>query len=191
MLSHLSMSVTWCMDQVWQEWITPYTTVWPSYTPQICSASTLVFITMSLNRIPHQWCSGPRMMIDVWYVISLFFKCYVRYVPYLEGVGHPIDHCITSNYTPAMISCYTDCGIQKLEPWTSSIAVVVQWWWWRYGYGYATSLIYESYIRHGSYLTGVDRHTDHSMTSINTPVMISCYPGVPNNELKLCSLLLL
>ena len=43
--------------------ITPQSTVWP---PTTCSAVTQVFGIKSLNHGPHQWCSGPRMMVHGW-----------------------------------------------------------------------------------------------------------------------------
>ena len=109
------------------------------------------------------------------YDISMFHESYMRYEPRLTGVDHPTDHIITCRYTPYMISFYTGCWIQKHEPCTSSIAVVVQWLWYRYGY--AISLIYECNTRYGPLLTGVDNPIDHCMTSIYTQDMLNCAPG--------------
>ena len=35
-------------------------------TSQTCSAVTLVFGTKIINHVPHQWCSGLRVMLPAW-----------------------------------------------------------------------------------------------------------------------------
>ena len=59
-------TIMWVMNYIWQGCNTPQTTAWPQNTPQIRLAVTLDIGIKSLNHIPHQWCSGPRMMIPVW-----------------------------------------------------------------------------------------------------------------------------
>ena len=71
-------------------------------------------------------------------------------------MDHPIDHIMTSNYTPDMLSCYGPVP-WVLEPrpqiihLSSDIVVKGPW----YMYGYAITLLYECYIRYGQFLTGV------------------------------------
>ena len=54
-------------------------------------------------------------------------------------------------------------------------------------YGYAITLLYECYMRNGTYLTKVNHPIDHSMTSNYTPDIFSCYPGYRTQELELCT----
>jgi len=62
----LFMSVIWGPNQVRQGWISPQTTTWPQTTPVTYSAVTLDNGNKSLNHVPHQCHSGPRMMIQLW-----------------------------------------------------------------------------------------------------------------------------
>ena len=55
------------------------------------------------------------------YAIPLFYEWYMRHGPRLTEVDHPIDHSMTSNYTPDMLSCYPGYRTQELEPCTSSV----------------------------------------------------------------------
>ena len=66
-LFHYFMGVIWGIDHIWQGWITSQTTTWPPTTHETYLAVTLVLGTKSfLNHGPHQWCSGVRMMTQVW-----------------------------------------------------------------------------------------------------------------------------
>ena len=80
-------------------------------------------------------------------------------------IDHLIDHIMTSNYTPDMLSCYGSvCWV--LEPRAQTIHlssdIVVQWPW--YMYGYAIPLLCECYIRCEQCLTGVGNPIHHNMT---------------------------
>ena len=64
----------WCRGwrMIIPTWICYPTVIWVLYEvwttspiPQTCSAVILGFVTKSLNHGRHQWCSGPRMMIQV------------------------------------------------------------------------------------------------------------------------------
>ena len=55
------------------------------------------------------------------YTMPLFYECYMRYGPHLTGVDHAMDHIITSNYTPDVISGYPGSSVYKLEPWPSAV----------------------------------------------------------------------
>ena len=65
-ICHCYMSVIWDMDHVWQGWLATQTTSWSGTTPQTYSATTLGFVTKSLQHRPHQWCSCLGMMIPIW-----------------------------------------------------------------------------------------------------------------------------
>ena len=52
-------------------------------------------------------------------------------------------------------------------------------------YGYANTLLYECYMRHGQHLTAMDHSTNHWMTSNYVPGMLRCYPGFQTQELEL------
>ena len=56
--------------------------------------------TKSLNHVSRQWCSDPRMIMQVLHAIPPLYECYVRHGPCLTGVGHPTDHDMTTNFTP-------------------------------------------------------------------------------------------
>ena len=60
------MSVSWGMAHIWHGWITPYITIWPPTSHHTSSPVTQIFGTNNLNHAPHQWCSSPRMMVQVW-----------------------------------------------------------------------------------------------------------------------------
>ena len=84
LLSHGFVSVIWGMDHVWQRRITPQTTSLPPTTPRTCSAVTLFFWGgKSLYNVPHQWCSGPMKMTQVWIcyptVIWVLYKAWTTY----------------------------------------------------------------------------------------------------------------
>ena len=67
MVSHHFMIILWSMDNIGQGWVTLQTTRWPHTTLWIYSDVTLDVWTKSfLNHGPHQWCSSPRMMTQVW-----------------------------------------------------------------------------------------------------------------------------
>ena len=53
------------------------------------------------------------------YSISLLYECSNRYWPHLTLVNHPTDNCMTSNYTPHMLSCYPDL---RIRAWTMYIS---------------------------------------------------------------------
>ena len=54
------------MGKIWQGWTTPHITAWPPTTPLTCSDVNLVLGKRSLNNVPHQWYSVPRMIILLW-----------------------------------------------------------------------------------------------------------------------------
>ena len=58
------------------------------------------------------------------YAMPPFDECYTRHGPRMTTVDHPLDHSMTSDYTPDMLSSYPDFWSKEPEPWTSS---VVQW----------------------------------------------------------------
>jgi hypothetical protein len=72
---------------------------------QTYSAVTLDIGTKKLNHGPHQWCSGPRMVMQVEYDIPPFYGYYIRHVSCLTGVDHPTDHGMIPNYTPDILIC--------------------------------------------------------------------------------------
>ena len=105
---------------------------------------------------------------------------YMRHLPCLPGVDLPTDqnHNIISNYTPEKCSAiilYIGTGV----------VVVAQGWW--YMYGYTIPLFYELYTGHGPHMMVMNHHTDHYMTSNYTQDMLSCIPGVQNQELWPCT----
>ena len=55
------------------------------------------------------------------YTIPLFSKCYMRHGKHLTGMGNPIYHITTSNYTQDMLSSYADFWNKEIEPCTSSV----------------------------------------------------------------------
>ena len=54
--------------------------------------------------------------------------------------------------------------------------------------GYPIPLLYECYMIHESYLTGVDHPTYQNMMSHYTPDVISCYTGFRNQDIGPCTL---
>jgi hypothetical protein len=104
------------------------------------------------------------------------FRSDIQYGQCLTGLYHPIDHHITSNYTPDMLSCYS--GFWILEPractmlFISGAVVVVQ--------GHAS--IYECNMRYGSHMTVVDHPIDHGMTSNYTQDILSRDLGYRKNQ---------
>ena len=83
---------------------------------------SLVFEEKSMNNVPHQWCSGPRMMI---YVSICYFT--VLWLLYKERITSdriepPTDHNTTSNCIKYMLNCYTaGCWKKEPEQYTSSV----------------------------------------------------------------------
>ena len=115
-----------------------------------------------------------------WYIdgydIQQFYKYYMKHIPRLSGVDHPVDYDMTSNYTNDILSWYPGYWKnQDLEPWHLISGIVIQGWWRTYRYG--IPLFYECYMKHELYLTGLDHPLDHHMTSNYTKDMLSCYPG--------------
>ena len=70
----LFFSVIWGMDNVWQRRATINIISRTPTTPQTCLAFVLLFVIKRLNHSPHQWYSGPRIIIHVWifYLIVLW-----------------------------------------------------------------------------------------------------------------------
>jgi len=193
MLCNDFMSVIWGMNLIWQGWITPPTTAWLPTTPPTYSTVTLDTGTKSLNHAQHQWCSFWHMRTQVmvfssavaivvqgwWYIdgydIQQFYKYYMKHIPRLSGVDHPVYYNMTSNYTNDILSWYPGYWKnQDLEPWHLISGIVIQGWWRTYRYG--IPLFYECYMKHELYLTGLDHPLDHHMTSNYTKDMLSCYP---------------
>jgi hypothetical protein len=50
------------------------------------------------------------------YAIQPFYECYMRHVPYLTVMDHPIYHNMTSNHSPIMLNCYPGYWNQELQP---------------------------------------------------------------------------
>ena len=137
-----------------------------------------------MNHGPHQWCSGPRMMVQIWIYNPTVYECYMRYGPYLTGVDYPTDYGMTSNY---FIHTQLLPWVLESRAWTIDLinGGVVQGWWHRYWY--TIPLFHECYMRNGSCLTWVGHLTRHDMTSNYSPDILSCYPGYWNQDLEPCS----
>ena len=179
------MSVMWGMDHVWQGLTTPQTTSWPPSTPQIWSSVTLVVGSKSLNHLPRQCCSGPRMMLDVWIYYHTYL--WVLYEPWTMSDRGGSRH--RSHYDLHHHLRHSQMWPWFSEPWGWTMflisGVVVQGWWCRYGC--AISLFYESYMRHVPYLTGPAHPTDHCITPNYNPGMIIYYTGCGIQKLEPCT----
>ena len=81
----------------------------------MCSAVMLLVGTKSLNHGPHQLCSGLRMRIPVWICCATVYERFMRHGLSLTGVDHPIDHGMTSNYVPDILTYYARFRYQELE----------------------------------------------------------------------------
>ena len=55
------------------------------------------------------------------YAIPLFCEYYMRHIPPLTGMDHPLDQTVTTNNTPDIIRCYPGFRNQELEPYISSV----------------------------------------------------------------------
>ena len=154
MLSHCFMSVVWCMDYVWQEWITPQTTPWLPTTPLTCSAITLIYRQKFLHNVTHQWCSGPRKMVLLWISYPTFLWVLHELWTTSDWGGSPNrpQHDVQLYQRHAQLLPW----LAERRAWTMYISscVVVQRWW--YMYGYAILLVYECCMMHGPHLTWVD-----------------------------------
>ena len=163
------------MDHVWQRWITPQITLWSTSSPQTFSDVTLVFRTMRLNHVPHQWCSGPRMMMQVWMCYftvlwELYETCAIsdRAGPPHRPLYHPQlqprnDHLLHWLWDPKAWTMY-------LHQWCNNPRMMLEGWICHPTYIW---VLYEAW-------TTSDRGrspTDHSVTTIYTPTMLNCYPG--------------
>ena len=82
MLFHCCMSVIWGMYHVWQGWITPHITAWPSTTPWTYSAVTLDIESRHWTKTD-KWCTGMDQ--------PLSYGCSVNIVPQVQ---HP-SSCIS------------------------------------------------------------------------------------------------
>ena len=120
-LSHHSMSVIWGMYYVWHWWIIPQITTWPQTTPRTCSAVTLDIGTKIMKHGPHQWCSGPMMMMQVWICYPTILGVWTA--SDMGGSPHRLHH-MTINYTPDILSCYPGYCIKEfLQLWTLSVVL--------------------------------------------------------------------
>ena len=174
-LSHCFMRVLWCLYHVWQGESSHKQKHDLQLHQRHAQLLHWVLKTKSLNNVPHQWCSGPRMLIHVWICYStVLWVLYETWTTYDRGESPHRPHH-NSNYTKNMLSCYT-AGFQKQRAWIMYLisGVVVQGCW--YMYGYAILLYYECYMRYGSHLVGVNHQIDHIMTFNYNLGMLSCYP---------------
>ena len=119
------------------------------------------------------------------YAIPLIYEYCMRHGPRLTGGGSPhIPHHDFQLHPrhAQLLPWFSDLGA-----WTMALnsSVVVQGWW--YMYGHAIPLFYESYMRHGTCMAGVNHPTDHNVTSNYTPYMLSCYPSFRREEPYLCT----
>ena len=182
MLSHCFMSVIWVMKYVWHGWITLQTTTWPQTTPQTCSTVTLDIGTKSLNNDPHQWCSGPMIMMQVWiYYPTISWVLYQSWSTSARGGSpHKPHHDHTLHPRHAQLLPW----ISEWRAWIMVLisGIVVQEWWCRYEYTILP--FHEFYMKHGPPLIGVDHPTDTHMSTNYTPAILSCYPGYWNQELE-------
>ena len=66
------------------------------------------------------------------YAIPLFYECYLNHELSLTEVDHPLDHTMTSNFTPDMLSCYAGFRIKSLNhgprQWCSGLTTMTQVW---------------------------------------------------------------
>ena len=163
MLSHYLMNVILVMKYVWHGWMTLQTTTCPQTTPQTCSVVTLDIGRKSLNNYPHQWCSGPRTMTQVWiWYLTISWVLYVSWSmstrsgsPYRQLHDHK-PHPRHDQLLPWKLE--TRAWIMDLIS-----GVVVQRWWYSYVYGIPP--FHECYMTCEPYLTGMDHlfrpHHDH------------------------------
>ena len=156
MLCNDFVSVIWGIDHIWQGWITPQTTTWPHTTPWTYSAVTLDIRTRSFNNVPHQWYSGPSMMMQVW-----IWYCIIPWVLYgacttSDRGGSPHrphhDHKLHPGQTQLLPWILEESRIS----WTMLLVsdIVVQGWWCRYGYD--ISSFHDCYMSYGPHLKGTD-----------------------------------
>ena len=170
------------IDHVWQVWITQQTTPWPQTTPQIYSVVTLDIGAKRLNNDPHQWCSGPRTIAQIW-IRYPTISC-VLYESWSTsargGSSHrpPNDHKLHPRHAQLLP------WILEPRSWIIILIshVVVQGLWCRYGYGIPP--FHVCYMSHEPYLAGVHQVLDSHITTNYTLDIFSCYPGYWNKELE-------
>ena len=148
MPSHHFGSGIWVLDYIWQERLTPLTSVWTQATPTdmfICYAGFIIII-LNLNHGPHQWSSGLGMMPQAWiYYPTVWWVLYESWTTSDSRGGSPHipwhDHKLNTRHTQLL------SWILEPRAWTMDLisGVVVQWWWGTYGY--AIPLFYECYMR--------------------------------------------
>ena len=106
---------------------------------------------------------------------------FMRHIPHLTGMDHPLDHNMTSNHTQTCSSVTLVFRIKSLNhgphQWCSSLRTMTQVW-----ICYPT--VNECYMRHELHLAGVDHLIDHHMTTKYTPDILSYYPGYWIQELE-------
>ena len=127
---------------------------WSPTTPQTYSSVSLDIGTKSFNHAPHQWCSGPRMMTQVWMWYPTIFWVF--------------DEAWTTSDRQTMV--WSPTTPQIWSPVTLVFGTMglnhVPWW---CRYVYHISLFYECDMRHGPCLTGVGHATYHCITSNYIP----------------------
>ena len=149
------------------------TTTWPFTTPRTWSAVTLGFREKSLNNVPHQRCSCPRMMIHVWLCYpTVLWELYEVWITSDRGESpHRPQHDIQlhSGHAQLLLWFFGEKGLNNVpHQWGSDSRMMIHVWIY-----YPTVLC----VFYGACITydRVNHLTNKSMTSNYTKDMLSCY----------------
>ena len=147
-MSQCCMSIISGVDHVWQRWITPQTTSWPTTTLHTNSAVTLDIAIKRLNHGPYTFCSGEKLMmmtqVWIWYPTVIWVLYETWTTSDRGGSPHRPHHDLELHPRHAHLLPWI------LEPRACSMhvisGIVIQWWWCRYGY--ASPPLHEYDMRH-------------------------------------------
>ena len=65
-----------------------------------------------LEKEPKQWTSSEIYWYEV-NVIQMCYKCYMRHGSHQTGVNHPLEHIMSSIYTPDLIISYPGLQVES------------------------------------------------------------------------------